>query len=82
MNFNIFKIVNNKSLFKKKKLFFLNTFALLLFSVAYYFYYLSLEKCLKGEGPCSFDWKWITLKIKQFINISNNNYFFIIFNNL
>ena len=67
MNFNIFKIVNNKSLFKKKKLIFLNTFALLLFSVAYYFYYLSLEKCLKGEGPCSFDWKWITLKIKQFI---------------
>ena len=35
-----------------------NLFGLLLFSVSYYFYYLSLEKCFDGEDICckKFDW--------------------------
>ena len=30
-----------------------NAIILLLFIISYYLYYLSLEKCFKGEGQCS-----------------------------
>ena len=41
--------------------------SLLLFIASYYFYYLSLEKCLDGEDACCKRWKWIIKKIKQLI---------------
>ena len=46
---------------------FFNLIAFLLFTISYYFYFLSLEKCLKGQEVCSTNWDWIKLKIKQFI---------------
>ena len=45
----------------------LNVISLLLFIASYYFYYLSLEKCLDGEDVCCKRWKWIFRKIKQLI---------------
>ena len=40
-------------------------FISVLFSLSYYFYYLSLESCFDGEGPCSSYINWIKRKIKQ-----------------
>ena len=40
-------------------------FIFALFGLSYYFYFLSLESCLKGEGPCSIDIDWIKKKIIQ-----------------
>ena len=44
-----------------------NIISLLLFAISYYFYYLSLEKCLEGEEACSKKWDWIKLKLVQLI---------------
>ena len=44
-----------------------NAIILLLFIISYYFYYLSLEKCFKGEGQCSRKLDWIKLKLTQYI---------------
>ena len=46
---------------------FINLMSLLLFVSSYYFYYLSLEKCLEGEDVCCKKNNWIILKIKQLI---------------
>ena len=51
----------------KKKI---NILGLLLFLISYYYFYLSLEKCLFGENECSQKWNWILLKINQEINKS------------
>ena len=37
----------------------------IMFFHIYYFYYLSLESCFDGEGPCSSYIKWIKKKVKQ-----------------
>ena len=44
-----------------------NLVGLLLFIISYYFYYLSLEKCFKGDDVCGQNWTWIKSKIEQFI---------------
>ena len=44
-----------------------------MFCHIYYFYYLSLESCFDGEGPCSSYIKWIKKKSK-----TRNNFLFII----
>ena len=51
----------------KIKYIYFNLVALLLFITSYYFYYLSLEKCIEGDYICSTKWNWIILKVKQFI---------------
>ena len=45
----------------------MNILSLMLFIIAYYFYYLSIEKCLIGENECSQKWNWIKLKVEQLI---------------
>ena len=45
----------------------MNIISLMLFIVAYYYYYLSIEKCLNGETECSQKWNWIKLKVEQLI---------------
>ena len=45
---------------------FFNLISLLLFIISYYFYFLSLEKCTKGDDECTRKWDWIKLKIMQF----------------
>lgn len=40
-------------------------FIFIMFCNIYYFYYLSLESCFDGEGPCSSYIKWIKKKVKQ-----------------
>ena len=45
----------------------MNIISLMLFIVAYYYYYLSIEKCLIGENECSQKWNWIKLKVEQLI---------------
>ena len=54
---------------KRNKIFiiFYNGISLLLFILSYYFYYLSLEKCLEGEDVCSKKMDWIQLKLTQLI---------------
>ena len=37
----------------------------IMFCHIYYFYYISLESCFDGEGPCSSYIKWIKKKVKQ-----------------
>ena len=44
-----------------------NSIIILLFIISYYFYYLSLEKCFKGEDGCSRKLNWIKLKLTQYI---------------
>ena len=42
-----------------------NKFAFVLFFISYYFFFLSLEKCLEGEDICCQKVKWIKKKIIQ-----------------
>ena len=69
---NNYKLFNDKAktseIKKGKEILYiiLNVIGLLLFLVSYYFYFLSLEKCLKGEEVCCTNGDWIKLKIKQF----------------
>ena len=60
-----YEVINRKT--SKAFPIFLNLISLLLFISSYYFYYLSLEKCLEGEDVCCKKNKWIMLKIKQLI---------------
>ena len=46
---------------------FANLFALILFIISYYFYYLSLEKCFRGIDVCTQRWFWILTKVKQLV---------------
>ena len=46
---------------------FSNIISFLLFIVAYYFYYLSLDKCFEGEDVCSKKWDWILLNIIRLV---------------
>ena len=45
--------------------FILNGFILFLFLLSYYFFFLSLEKCLEGEGTCCTRHKWMKKKIVE-----------------
>ena len=56
------KFINSK---KKKLIFPFVVFSL--FFMSYYFYYLSLEKCLDGFDFCGMKSKWILLKLTQAI---------------
>ena len=49
------------TLYIKKK----NKFALIMFFVSYYLFFLSLEKCYEGEDRCCKKWKWIKKKLIQ-----------------
>ena len=51
-----------------------NIIGFLLFIAAYYFYYLSLEKCFKGTDACSKKLDWIKLKVIQLIFLLNKNF--------
>lgn len=59
----------NKYLKKKSKSNYTinNGIAIFFFTISYYFYYLSLEKCFRGEGECSLKWNWILKKIIQLV---------------
>ena len=57
---------NIKKKFKSNSII-INGVAIFFFTLSYYFYYLSLEKCLKGEGECSLKWNWILKKVIQLI---------------
>ena len=59
------KSINKK--FEKKNRIIFNLISLLLFIISYYFYYLSLEKCLQGDDACSKKWNWMVSKIIQLI---------------
>ena len=50
----------------KKHYNYYNGISIVLFIISYYFYYLSLEKCLDGIAECSTKLNWIKLKIKQY----------------
>ena len=62
-------IINDKYViinsFYYYKNFFKYTFISFIFLLIYLFYYLSLEKCLEGEGKCSDKIDWIMKKIKE-----------------
>ena len=45
--------------------FILNGFIFFLFLLSYYFFFLSLEKCLEGEGTCCTRHKWMKKKIVE-----------------
>ena len=45
--------------------FILNGFIFFLFLLSYYFFFLSLEKCLEGEGTCCRRHKWMKKKIVE-----------------
>ena len=60
------KYKNQKNLKSIFKIFF-NGIGLLLFIISYYFYYLSLDKCLQGEDECTKKLKWIQLRLNQYI---------------
>ena len=53
-----------KNIYSKK---FLNYLPLILFIIAYYLYYLSLEKCLEGKAACSLRIHWINIKLMEAI---------------
>ena len=40
-------------------------FIFMIFGISYYFYFLSLESCFDGEGPCSTYIDWIKKKVSQ-----------------
>ena len=42
-----------------------NSFIVALFMLSYYLFFLSLEKCLDGEGICCMKFKWMKKKIIQ-----------------
>ena len=58
----IFKKYSNINLFKAK-----NIAIFFIFSLSYYLYYLSLEKCLDGEDECGIKLNWIKKKIIELI---------------
>lgn len=41
----------------------INAFIIILFFCSYYFYFLSLEKCLEGEGACCQKFRWMKKKV-------------------
>ena len=51
--------MNKKNIYKLYN----NALIICLFLLSYYLYYLSLEKCLEGEGTCSMRLRWMKLKV-------------------
>ena len=60
---NTLKLNNWKGKFQV----FFEGIGLLLFIISYYFYYLSLDKCLEGEDECTRKLNWIQLRLTQYI---------------
>jgi hypothetical protein len=56
---NTLKLNNWKGKFQV----FFEGIGLLLFIISYYFYYLSLDKCLEGEDECTRKLNWIQLRL-------------------
>ena len=56
-----------KTIKTKYKFFILEYSSFFLFILAYYFFYLSLERCLLGEEPCGNNLKWIYKKFIQLV---------------
>ena len=49
---------------------FINVLIFILFTLSYFFYFLSLEKCFEGEGSCCRKHKWMKKKvIEELISI-------------
>ena len=44
---------------------YINYLIIFLFFLSYFFYYLSLERCFKGEDLCCTDYKWMRKKVKE-----------------
>ena len=42
-----------------------NNFIFIIFIIIYYLYFLSLERCLEGEGKCCKKFKWIQKKLNE-----------------
>ena len=62
----------------KKKKIYIHILHTLLFFVAYFFYYLSLERCFDGEDICSTKQAWMTIKvIELFISIIISSILFL-----
>lgn len=62
-NHIIIKVIKN--FIRKNKKFIRNFIIFIIFGLTYLLYFLSLESCFEGEGPCSIRVKWIKTKIKQ-----------------
>lgn len=61
----------------------LNIISFILFSVAYYLYFISLQRCFLGIDLCGRDFHWIIKKVKQIcfsVIISSILFILIIFN--
>ena len=69
INFKKIKIIDNNSIIKTLKRYFINCKLLisLLFFLTYLLYFLSLEKCYLGIDDCPTKIKWIMLKIFELI---------------
>ena len=44
---------------------YINCLIISLFFISYFFFFLSLEKCFKGEDICCIDYKWMKKKVKE-----------------
>ena len=60
---NEITIKNSKNYIKKIKIFKKQILIIIGFGLCYFLYYLSLESCLDGEGPCATRVNWIILKV-------------------
>ena len=72
----IINFINNEKLIKQKYIFIRKNkskiknilkqlFIPMIFGLSYYFYFLSLESCFDGEGPCTTYIDWIKKKVIQ-----------------
>ena len=64
------KLINQKYIFiyenkNKIKSLIKQIFIFIIFGLSYYFYFLSLESCFDGEGPCTTYIDWIKKKVFQ-----------------
>ena len=67
---NKIKKIKNIYINNTKYKLFINILTLFIFSISYYLYYLSLEKCFDGEDICCQYVKWIKIKVIELISSS------------
>ena len=59
-------VIKGYKFYKEKlKIIINHIYIFVLFGLSYYFYFLSLESCFDGEGPCSININWIKKKVIQ-----------------
>jgi len=59
-------VIKGYKFYKEKlKIIINHIYIFVLFGLSYYFYFLSLESCFDGEGPCSININWIKKKVVQ-----------------